>query len=103
MNEFEKLGALKAMTGETDDKALHAYLFIAGAKICSRMAAPGETVTAVPPKYAHLQLEIAAYLINKRGAEGEISHSENGVSRSYESGDVPESMLRDVIPRCAVI
>jgi hypothetical protein len=43
-------------------------------------------------------VEIAAYLLNKRGAEGQTSHSENGISRGYESGSIPESMLSDVLP-----
>ena len=39
-------------------------------------------------KYQSLQVEIAAYLLDKRGATGEIAHSENGISRSYENGDI---------------
>jgi hypothetical protein len=57
----------------------------------------------VPRRYGYLQCEIAAYLLNKRGAEGQTGHSENGISRSYESADVPESMLSEVIPFCKVI
>ena len=33
-------------------------------------------------RYSYLQVEIATYLLNKRGGEGELSHSENGISRS---------------------
>ena len=35
------------------------------------------------------QIEIAVYLYNKQGAEGQTAHSENGISRTYESADVP--------------
>ena len=48
------------------------------------------------------QVEIAVYLMNKRGAEGESAHSENGVSRTYENGDVPASMLRGIVPMVGV-
>jgi len=50
-----------------------------------------------------LQLEIATYLLNKRGAEGQTAHSENGISRSYESADVPSSMLNQIVPHCGII
>ena len=49
------------------------------------------------------QVEVAAYLLNKRGAEGETAHSENGISRSYEDGDVPSSLLRDIVPYAGVV
>lgn len=61
------------------------------------------TMVEVPDQYAHVQVEIAVYLLNKRGAEGQTSHSENGISRSYEDGDVPPTLLRDIIPCAAVM
>lgn len=60
-------------------------------------------VTEVPVQYDTLQCEIAAYMLNKRGAEGQTSHSENGISRSYENADIPASMLRVVTPHVGVI
>ena len=53
-------------------------------------AYPYANVSKVPMKYDAVHVEIAAYMINKRGAEGEVSHSENGVSRTYEDGDMDE-------------
>ena len=53
--------------------------------------------------YKRQQVEIAAYLVNKRGAEGETAHSENGISRSYEDGDVPPTLLREIVPFASVI
>ena len=43
------------------------------------------------------------YLLNKRGAEGQTAHSENGISRSYEDGDVPPTLLRDIVPFAAAM
>lgn len=57
----------------------------------------------LPNRYASRQVEIAAYLYNKRGAEGETSHNENGISRTYENGSIPDSMLSDIIPYGSVI
>ena len=104
MTEQEKLTALKAMVGGSDtDEVLSTYLLIAGKKIIARAYPYKDNVTEVPSKYDTLQLEIAAYLLNKRGAEGQTSHSENGISRSYENADVPASMLKAVTPHCGVI
>lgn len=103
MTDAEKLTALRAMIGSSDaDEVLSAYLRLAGRKIIARAFPFKDDVTEVPAKYESVQLEIAAYMLNKRGAEGETSHSENGISRSYENADVPELMLKSVIPFAAV-
>ena len=104
MTQAEKLKLLKAMVGESDnEEVLLAYLNIAGHKILNRAYPYGTDETEVPRRYAFLQCEIATYLLNKRGAEGQLSHSENGISRSYEKADVPESMLGAVTPMVGVI
>lgn len=100
----EKLKLLKAMVGESDsEEVLLAYLDIAGRKIINRAYPYDPDVTEVPVRYAFLQCEIAAYLLNKRGAEGQVSHSENGISRTYGSADVPEDMLQAITPMIGVI
>lgn len=103
MIEVEKLTLLRVMVGQPNagewtDDVLLSYLAIAGRKILSRAYPYDDTVTEIPRRYGYLQCEIAAYLLNKRGAEGQTAHSENGVSRSYGSADVPEAMLREIIP-----
>ena len=104
MTQAEKLQLLKAMVGESDtEEVLLAYLNIAGRKIINRAYPYCTDETEVPSRYDFLQCEIAAYLLNKRGAEGQTSHSENGISRSYESADVPVSLLGAVTPMCGVI
>lgn len=104
MNDEEKLSILRAMVGDTDDdKVLSAYLILAGKKIIARAFPYEPTAKEVPAKYDTLQCEIAAYMLNKRGAEGQTSHSENGISRSYENADIPTSMLKTITPFCGVI
>ena len=49
-------------------------------------------------QYETLQLEIAQFLYNKMGTEGEKSHNENGVNRTYENAHIPDSMLDMVVP-----
>lgn len=103
MTDAEKLTMLKTMTGETDEAVLSVYLSIAANKVCRRAYPYDDTVITVPPRYDFNQVEIAAYLVNKRGAEGETAHSENGISRSYEDGDVPPTLLREIVPFASVI
>ena len=107
MTNEEKLTMLRVMV-EADsedwtDEILLTYLNISGQKIINKAYPYNNTINTVPIRYEMLQCEIAAYLLNKRGAEGEISHSENGISRSYENADVPKSMLDVVVPFCGVI
>ena len=88
MTDEEKLTMLKSMTEETDNDVLSTYLTLAKGVVLSR-AYPYTEEDKVPAKYDTVHVEIAAYMLNKRGAEGETAHSENGVSRSYEDGDIP--------------
>ena len=90
---------------DTNDGVLNTYLEIAAQKILNRMY-PYKTDYSdmeVPDRYAMIQLNIAVYLLNKRGAEGEIQHIENGIHRNYGSSDVPDGLLKDIVPYCKVI
>lgn len=49
-------------------------------------------------QYADNIEQIYIYLWNKQGAEGETSHNENGVSRTYENAGIPSSFLADIVP-----
>ena len=104
MTHDEKLTALKAMVGGSDtDEVLSAYLNLAGGKIIAKAYPYNSEVTEVPAQYHYLQIEIAAYMLNKRGAEGQTSHTENGITRQYENADIPASMLKAITPYCGVI
>ena len=94
-----KLKMLKSMTDEEDKDVLSTYLSLAE-KVVLQRAYPYENVSKVPMKYDAVHVEIAAYMINKRGAEGEVSHR---VSRTYEDGDIPPSLLRAITPVVGVL
>lgn len=109
MTTEKKIDMLRSMLGEDSDErgVLEVYLELAKQKILNRMYqfktdADYET-QEVPDKYVMTQLNIAIYMLNKRGAEGEIQHIENGIHRNYGSSDVPDALLKDVIPFCKVI
>lgn len=103
MTEADKVSMVTAMTGETNKETVLAYLDIAGSKICRKAYPFAENEMNIPPKYDYTQVEIAVYLLNKRGAEGQTAHSENGISRTYENADIPASLLREVVPMASVI
>ena len=97
---------VKSMSGETSDAVVSAYLDMSGDAIINRAfpfatGSERESLT-VPVRYQMLQCEIAVYLLNKRGAEGQTSHNENGINRGYENGGIPDSMLKQVVPFCRV-
>jgi hypothetical protein len=103
--DFEMVvNKLKAMSKEDDETVLEAYYDLAGSVILDKVYPYDDTEgLEVPPKYVSLQVEITVYLLNKRGAEGQLAHSENGISRTYESASVPDSMLKRIVPMGKVI
>lgn len=103
MTQATMLILLKDMTEEADTDTLLAYLDLAGRVVLNKCYPFDHTITLVPECYQNVQVEVAAYLLNKRGAEGETRHDENGVERTYESASVPESMLKGVVPFCGVV
>ena len=52
----------------------------------------------VEAQYLNVQTQIAIELFNKAGAEGQTAHRENGISRTYEVGDVSQSLLSRITP-----
>jgi hypothetical protein len=93
---------LSALTGETDDNILLTFIDIAASKILEKCYPYRHDKRDVPARYHNTQLEIAVYLMNKRGAEGETAHNENGINRSYENASVPDSMLKGIVPFASV-
>lgn len=97
---------LQSMLDSTETEAvLDTYLELAKQKILNRMYPFKDDYTGldVPDRYVAVQLKIATYLLNKRGAEGEVSHIENGIHRNYGNADIPEQMLTEIVPFCSVI
>ena len=109
------LSRLEARTGETDVVLLADLLETAKTAILNRRypygdwpvretEVGGETVTEtyVEDRYLDLQFRMAMDLYNKIGAEGETSHSENGISRGYESSWISVQLLNEVVPYAGV-
>lgn len=56
------------------------------------------TGKAVPPRYEMIQCQIALELWNKRGAEGQTAHTENGISRTWASSHVSPFLINMITP-----
>lgn len=97
---MDVLGRLKVRTGEADEALLLDLLESAKAAILARRFPFEDGTEELEKRYEDLQYRIALDLYNKEGAEGELSHSENGVSRSYESSWISEQLLHEVTPMC---
>lgn len=103
MTDAEKLVLITAMTGETDQSVLSAYLILARQIVLEKAYPYGNAPETFPSQYDGVQVEICAYMLNKRGAEGETVHLENGVSRHWEDGGVSPSLLRRITPFVSVM
>ncbi|MDO5549304.1 MAG: hypothetical protein Q4F79_12570 [Eubacteriales bacterium] len=54
--------------------------------------------TYVEARYKDLQVRIAVELFSKRGAEGETTHNEGTVQRTYDSAGVSLALLKEIVP-----
>lgn len=59
--------------------------------------------TTIESRYVPVASRIAFYWLEKTGFSGAISVSENGVSRAYEQGDIPNSLLRQIVPTAVLL
>lgn len=100
---MDNLERLKIRTGSADEAILSDCLESAKGAILARRFPYGNGTEELENRYLDLQFRIALDLFNKIGAEGEIGHSENGVSRSYESSWISAQLLQEVVPFCGVM
>jgi hypothetical protein len=101
MTQLERLKI--RITENVNDVELEDILESAKAVILSRRFPFGDYPEDIEPRYKDLQIRIAVEMFAKRGAEGETSHSENGISRTYASSNVSEDLLREITPKAGVI
>ena len=105
---MDVLKRLKDRTGEENVELLSDLMESAQTAIMNRRFPYGDWPTdeygdpKMDARYQDLQFRIALDLYNKIGAEGELSHSENGIGRSYESSWISEQLLSEVTPLCGV-
>lgn len=95
--------AIDLTNGEATESVMMAKLAEAEYDIMHRLDPLGAVgLTTLPAQYDMLACKLAARRWYKMGAEGEISHGENGVNRGYYSAD-DEDLLRAVMPYAKVV
>lgn len=95
MTDEEKLAILKSMLDNgdtTSDEIANAYLLAAKQAVINLAYPFGNGSEEMPSKYDYEQIEIALYMLNRRGSEGETEHTEGGTSRTFEVADIPISL-----------
>ena len=87
---------------DTDtDEVLDAMLANAKALILNRMYPFGyDDSMDVPLRYERIQIQLAVELYTRRGAEGQTSHSENGISRTWSE---ESALLKKIMPHCGSV
>ena len=101
MTTEEKITRVQTLVGadeEATDALIAVYLDDAKSAILNRRYPFGipEGTDDVPAMYESLECRLAARYFLRRGAEGEISHNEDGVNRTYGSVN-DEDLLMSVI------
>ena len=98
MSRMDVLQTIIGLLPDADPAALELELTLAGETINHLRG--WEDDRDVEPRYRGLQVELAIAAYNKRGVEGQTSHTEIGVRRVYGNSDIyPKELLRRVTPR----
>lgn len=78
------------------------YLALAVDRIRNRVWPFGDAPKDWPIQYDLVQIQLAIRMIARKGGEGELSHSENGISRTYGTVD-DEDILQQLVPYVGVV
>ena len=106
MTNEQKIAKLKVLISpDTASDELLLYLLEQSEGICLNRRYPfgcpeGATLSAL---HEQIQLRVAVEIFSKMGADGQLSHQENGVMRTWEAGDISPSLLRQIIPVCGSV
>lgn len=88
---------------DADDPILLIFINRAIRKVCNKRYPFGYTDSqkiAAVEKYQDVIFEATVYYWAKQGADGENSHSENGISRSYQCED---DIYFDIVPMVKIL
>lgn len=88
MTPLERFKLLAGITDDSQDGLITALLSDAEDSVCDYIGRD-----EVPARLVSVQVQLAVIAYNKRGAEGESSRSEGGISQSFD-GLPPELLAR---------
>ena len=110
MTDKQKLEMLKSMLGVSDDSqdaVLRTYLQAAQNEILawrySYEEGWEETYDEVPPEYEITQISAVVAGFTIRGAEGQASHRENEIYRTFRYEDMVAYIRNHVIPKVGLL
>lgn len=84
-----------------EEAVLKSELLAAESMILNKMYPFGYPEDAViPTRYERLQIKLAVELYSQRGADGQVSHGENGITRSWPEVN---RILKQIIPHCGSV
>lgn len=111
MSNDEKLAMLMSLLGapvcgssSNFEETLKAYLTAAEKEILAwRYSYSAQSVDSVPPEYEMTQIYAVIAGYSQSGAEGQMTHSENGIARTFKYPDMIRYIRTNVIPLCGVM
>lgn len=107
MQASEMTSAVLTIVGDNtlEESVSDVYLPMAQQAVISRLFPFDESKTwdDVPERHHMATCEIAAYLLSRQGAEGEKSHTENGVTHTWGSAHIPEAMFAQMTPKAGAV
>ena len=113
MTTEAKLAQVKTFLGISDtseDALLTAYLASAKDEILAWVYSYTEdynsdepTITDVPKELEQIQIHAVVSGFGIRGAEGQTSHGENGISRAFKYDDMISYIHNKCIPKAGVL
>ena len=106
MTNEERLAALQVLISPdtaTDDLLMNLLEQAEGIVLNRRYPFGVPEEAKLSPQHEKIMIRVALELYSKMGAEGQISHDENGVNRTWEAADVSPSLLKMIIPMCGSV
>lgn len=101
--KIEKLKVLIAPDTASDELLLYLLEQSEGIILNRRYPFGAPEGATLSPMHEQIQLRVAVELFSKMGAEGQLAHTENGVSRTWEAADISPSLLRTIVPVCGSV
>lgn len=101
--KIEKLKVLIAPDTASDELLLYLLEQSEGIVLNRRYPFGAPEGVTLSPLHEQIQLRVAVEIFSKMGAEGQLSMSENSVSRTWEAGDVSPSLLKQIVPVCGSV
>lgn len=102
MTTDEKLTMVKTLlevSGEAEDARIKVYLNAAEKEIISwRYSLSSQKVTAVPEEYEMTQVFAVVAGYSQSGAENQLAHTENGITRQFKYADMIAYIRSHVLP-----